>query len=157
MLLDPSWLPTRYESPPVEAMVGGWQVNADGGIGPFQPNPDYLPSAATVPTDPTDALLRMAAQGKDIGDELVPRLLASVVEIGCDEHDQPVIRTAPDGVPCVVVATAALQRAGVAADRWWPILGSRLLDVVPPDADILLNPGGLAAFRLIAGALRAVD
>ncbi|WP_406280621.1 hypothetical protein OH799_14775 [Nocardia sp. NBC_00881] len=54
------------------------------------------------------------------------------------------IASAPDGVPCVQVATADVHRPTV--DRWWPVVGSRLPEIVPAGADILIDPGGSAQF-----------
>ncbi|WP_062999930.1 hypothetical protein [Nocardia jinanensis] len=63
-------------------------------------------------------LRRVAAGDQLLGDELVSRIRDSVVEIGCDDHNRPLIGTAPDGVRCVVVATAELQKADVDVPRY---------------------------------------
>ncbi len=155
VLVDPIWEPsTGRSAPPAGVIVGGWMLNDDGTTGPFRPNPGYLPSDDTVPTDPTDAVLRLIAEGEPLGDELLIRICDSVVEIGCDEDNQPLIGAAPDGTSCVVVATAEVQKTGLEVDRWQQIPGETLPDVVPPDTDILLNPNGRAPFRCIADALR---
>ncbi|MFE7742833.1 type VII secretion system-associated protein [Nocardia sp. NPDC057455] len=126
----PGWKPaTPWSKPPTEAVVGGWIMVEGGEAGPFQPNPEYLPGDDETPTDPTDALLRSVAAGKPVGDELLAPIRDSVVEIACDEQDQPIVDTAPDGVPCVLVATAEAQKVDVGSDRWWPI--ARLDPAVP--------------------------
>ncbi|WP_246350517.1 type VII secretion system-associated protein [Nocardia barduliensis] len=158
LLVDPGWKPVNpWSEPPPEAVIGGWMMDENGGAGPFQPNPGYLPGNDDTPTDPTDALLRSVAEGKPVGDELLALIRNSVVEIVCDEQDQPMVDTAPDGVPCVLVVTAEAQKVDVGSGRWWPVLGSKLPAVIPSGTDILLNPGGPAPFRLASEVLRNAD
>lgn len=107
-----------------------------------------------MPSDPIDAVLRLAAVGARLGDELVRTIRDSIVEIGCDENDRPLLGAAPDGTPCVVVVTAELQKAHIDVDRWWPVHGGELAGLLPPGADVLLNPSGSAPLRLGANALR---
>lgn len=155
VLLDPKWQPGGPDAqPPPEAIVGGWMLDADQKAGPFQPNPNYVPGDEQTPTDPTDALLRLIMRGENVGDKLIPTVRDSVVEIAVDEDDQPLLSPAPDGVLSVLVATAPIQRTGSSMDRWWPVVGGRLPEVVPDGVDILLNPDGPAPFRLSTDALR---
>ncbi|MEV6429936.1 type VII secretion system-associated protein [Nocardia sp. NPDC051463] len=151
-LVDPRWQPTDSEKvPPPSMVVGAWMLDEDV-AGLFQPNPEYVP-ADDSPSDPLDAVLRKIADGADVGDEVVPVLRKSMVEVGCDEHDQPLLGFAPDGVACVVVATAAIHKSGIDVERWNPIPGGMLPEICPAGADIMLNPGGAAAFRLCTEAL----
>ncbi|MCX4095531.1 type VII secretion system-associated protein [Nocardia sp. alder85J] len=155
VLVDPAWNTTAVGSPPVEMIVGGWMLDEDGTTRPFQPNPGYRPSTETAPSDPVDAVLRRISAGENrLGEELLTTLRDTVVEIGCDEHKRPLIGSAPDGVDCVVVATAELQKAGIDADRWVPVHGRLLPDIIPPGADILINPNGRAPFRLATDTLK---
>ncbi len=155
IMVDPAWGSTAESPPPVENIVGGWMVNEDGSTEPFRPNPKYRPDSESTPSDPIDAILRRVASGAQrLGDELVPRIRDSVVEVGCDGHNQPLIGTAPDGARCIVVATAELQKVGVDVDRWWPIHGAELAEIVPPGVDIFLNAAGRAPFKLAADALK---
>ncbi|MGW4720361.1 hypothetical protein [Nocardia sp. NPDC004260] len=94
-------------------------------------------------------MLRLAADGADI----VSAVHNSVVEIGCDEDDQPLIGFAPDGVACIVVATAAVYKRGVEVERWNAAPGSVLPQIAPTNVDIMLNPAGSAPFRLRTEAL----
>ncbi|WP_454197743.1 type VII secretion system-associated protein [Nocardia sp. Marseille-Q1738] len=156
ILTSPAWEPNESEqSPPARTIVGRWEIGTDGRVGPFEPNPAYLPPDEWSPTDPLDALLHLIGAGDaDAAAELVPTLRQSVVEIGCDEHGRPVVETAPDEVPCVVVVTAEVQKFGSPVHRWLPVVGDELPAVVPLGVDILLNANGRAAFRLRAEALR---
>ncbi|BDT92273.1 hypothetical protein IFM12275_22490 [Nocardia sputorum] len=155
VLTSPAWEPNESEqSPPPRTIVGRWKIGADGQVGPFEPNPAYLPPDEQSPTDPLDALLHLIHAGDaDAGAELVPTLRQSVVEIGCDEHGRPVIDKAPDDVPCVLVVTAHAQKFGPPVQRWLRLVGDELPAVIPPGVDILLNANGRAAFRLRAEAL----
>ncbi|MCX4091752.1 type VII secretion system-associated protein [Nocardia sp. alder85J] len=155
MLVDPVWNRTDpAAAPSVDVIVGGWELHIDGTTGPFRPNPRYRPSAASVPTDPIDAVLRLIADGQRLGTELVDAIRDSIVEIGCDAHNQPLLGTAPDQTPCVVVATAELQKTHIDVERWIPVHGSTLIDIIPTSADVLLNPTGVAPFRLRTDTLR---
>ncbi|MEV0297688.1 type VII secretion system-associated protein [Nocardia sp. NPDC050710] len=155
LLVDPGFTPPTPSSPPPDsAIVGGWQVEQNRGTGPFEPNPDYVPSSESTPTDPTDAVLCLIRDGAALGDELIRTLSDSVVEIACDVQDNPIVDVAPDGVACVLVATAAVQKQGIDAPRWWPLVGRALPDVVQPGVDIFLNPHGRVPMRLVTSSLQ---
>lgn len=158
VLIDPVWSGSDTDgSPPVEAVVGGWELGADGSAGPFRPNPRYRPSGPEVPTDPVDAVMRRVAVGERLGADLVRMLRDSVVELGCDVSDRPLLGTTPDGTPCVVVVTAELQKKDVEVDRWLPIHGRFLADAVPSGAEVLINPTGSAPVRISVENLCAVS
>jgi hypothetical protein len=151
VLPDPTW--QSGEVPPNGLTVGTWQVDETGRSGPFEPNPDYLPFDDETPTDPTDSVLRLIMRGEDVGDRLIPSVRDAVVEIAMDDQDQPLVTPAPDGMLCVLVVTSPAQRVDSQLTNWWPIVGARLPEVVPEEVDILLNPDGLAPFRLSTTAL----
>ncbi|WP_159851254.1 type VII secretion system-associated protein [Nocardia sp. CY41] len=152
--VDRRWNPSNpSETPPSSMILGGWMLDGDT-AGPFQPNPNYIPSGDDVPCDPVDAVLRLAADdADDVGADIISAIRNSVVEIGCDEDDQPLIGFAPDGVACIVVATAAVYKRGVEVKRWNAAPGSVLPQIVPTNVDIMLNPAGPAPFRLRTEAL----
>lgn len=155
VLLDPNWrAPEPDAQPPVEVIAGGWMLDENGRTGPFQPNPKYVPGDATTPSDPTDAVLRMIADGEPLGEQLIATIRDSIVFIACDAHNAPLVDTSPDGVPCVLIATAEIHKRRVSADYWWPVQGTTLSDIAPPGTDILLNPGSSTQFRMIAAASR---
>jgi hypothetical protein len=155
VLLDPAWQPEvpGQQAPPA-AVAGGWMLDENGKPGPFQPNPGYVPGDESTPTDPTDAVLRLIVAGQDVGDQLVPTVRDAVLEIAVDAQDQPVVSVAPDGKPSVLIATAPVHKQRLDIERWWPVVGTKLADVVPAGVDVLLNPGGPASFRLEMAALR---
>ncbi|GAB2713656.1 type VII secretion system-associated protein [Nocardia thraciensis] len=155
VLLDPSWVAaTPRARPAPDLIVGGWLLDDSGSPGLFQPNPTYRPRAASTPTDPTDAVLRLIATGDSLAEELIACVRDSLLQIGCDSAGVPVIGEAPDGVACVPVVTAELHKARVEVDRWRTVPGSELPAVVPVGADVLLNPGAPAQFRLVTDVLR---
>lgn len=155
VLIDPGWDQCDLDrSPPEHLVVGGWDI-VDGVAGPFRPNRGYRPSASNVPTDPIDAILRTIVTGGQLGAELVAAIRNSIVEIGCDEENRPILGAAVDGISCVVVVTAEVQKALIDVDRWIPVRGHILPEIVPPDTDVLLNPEGAAPFRLCTEILCA--
>ncbi|MFQ6229429.1 type VII secretion system-associated protein [Nocardia sp. NPDC002869] len=158
VLLDPKWSSEAHAGdPPLEVVVGGWRIEKDGELGPFQPNPGYLPLSPRSPSDPIDALLRLADIGEDRSDRIVPTLLRTVVEIACDEQHRPRTAMSPDGIRCAVVVTAEIHKQHLGVRHWVPVLGSRLYGALPECTDILFNPGGDHSFRLTAAAVRPSD
>jgi hypothetical protein len=141
--------------PPAEAIVGGWRLEEDGKLGPFQPNPGYRPHTPSTPSDPIDAVLRLIAAGEHRGDQIISTLIHTVVEIACDEQNQPHIALSPDDIPCVVVVTAEIHKQRVTVPRWLSVLGARLPQIVPDGTDIWFNPGSDHQFRLATNAIRA--
>ncbi|SEG96094.1 hypothetical protein SAMN02982929_06301 [Saccharopolyspora kobensis] len=155
MVLDPNWQPSYPdEPPPVEAMVGGWRLDKDGNAGPFEPNPEYVPSSPDSPTDPADAVLRLVAEGKEPVDAVLPVVKDALLEVAVDDEGRPLVGPAPDGAPCVAVVTAAVHRQRVQTPQWHKLTAEELLAGLPPDVDILLNPGAPGSMRLLARALR---
>ncbi|MEU1521636.1 type VII secretion system-associated protein [Nocardia rhamnosiphila] len=159
VFVDPGWNEQSPEvMPPPELILGGWIIDEDGNPGPFEPNPNYVPTDETLPTDPIDAALRRAADGDNaVGEKIIAALRDAVVEIGCDNRNDPLVGRAPDGALCVVVATAAIHKHRVEADRWWPVLGAMLPEIVPDGADILINPGSPTRFRLLTRSLLPIE
>jgi hypothetical protein len=154
MMLDPGWQPRHPdEEPPPEAMVGGWRLDEKGNAGPFEPNPGYLPSSADSPTDPADAVLRLVAEGRESVDSVLPVIGDALLEVAA-EDGWPLVGPAPDGAPCVAVVTAPAHRQRVDAAEWYQLTSAQLLEALPPDTDILLNPGAPGSMRLLASALR---
>lgn len=154
VLFDPNWAgdPTQ-DAPPTEVMVGGWRLE-EGELGPFRPNPGYRPQTPNTPSDPIDALLRLIAAGEDRGDRIIPTLTHTVVEIACDDQNQPRIALSPDDIPCVVVVTAEIHKQRLTVPRWLSVLGSRLPEIVPDGTDVWFNPSSDHQFRLATTAIR---
>ncbi|MFC9434751.1 type VII secretion system-associated protein [Nocardia sp. NPDC057030] len=158
VLVDPNWhADTAGDSPPPEVMVGGWMLDTDDALGPFHPNPQYMPLTDSTPSDPVDAILQLIARGEDRAGEIIPALQNQVVQIACDDSDQPVIGSAPDGVSCALVITAEIHKRRLSVPRWWPVVGKMLPEIVPLEADILVNPDGDRQFRLANSALRRTE
>ncbi|PMR59984.1 hypothetical protein C1A38_16305 [Verrucosispora sp. ts21] len=160
LLLDSDWSPpseTDEQSravPPVASIVGGWLVDDDGTVGAFEPNPLYLPADQDAPTGPVDAAARLVADGRADPDLVLLALRDSLTEIAVDDEGRVIVTPAPDGVPCVLVATGAADRRRVQAAGWRQVSAVELVQLLPEEVDVLLNPGGTASMRLFAGALR---
>ncbi|ASO22168.1 hypothetical protein AHOG_22775 [Actinoalloteichus hoggarensis] len=155
-LMSPEWR-SRDDAtpPPPEAIVGAWPLSADKGVGLFEPNPGYVPGGPEVPTDPVDASIRSALTGDvTASDQIVPLLWNAVLETPVARDGSPLVASAPDGVPCVVVATAAVNRARIEAPLWRRVTAAELVGLLPSETDVLINPGGPAAMRLLADVFR---
>ncbi|MBP2329127.1 hypothetical protein JOF56_009512 [Kibdelosporangium banguiense] len=155
VLLDPGWQPsTEDEVPPVQAIVGGWSLDEEGNPGRFEPNPQYVPSDASSPTDLADAVMHMIIAGEADVAVLIDVLGESTMEIAVDEEGYPLVGPAPDDVPCVAVITSEPHRERVGAEHWATVTIEELVEGLPPDTDILLNPGSPASTRIVAHTLR---
>jgi hypothetical protein len=156
-LIDPAWQAENEEDrPPLEAVVGGWFVEADGSTGRFHGNPNYEPSSPDAPTDPVDATLRLVLRGEADADQLLSAMRESAFGIAINEENTPVVAPAPDDVPSVLVTTAPAHRRRVTDVAGWAELSlAELVELLPEQGiDVLLNPGAPESMRLITGVLR---
>lgn len=153
VMVDPDWGGSGDQPPPTHVIVGGWPLDEQDEPGPFEPNPQFVPATPGTPTDPIDAVLRLIGQGREVVDDLIPAVLDTIVEIAVGDDDSVLVGPAPDGEPCVVIATAPLHKAQIRVPAWRRLPGSALAGVVPDGVDILLNPGGPATMRLSTRAL----
>ncbi|MER7016308.1 type VII secretion system-associated protein [Saccharopolyspora sp. NPDC000359] len=155
-LIDPVWEEQGAgEQPPLEAVVGGWLVEADGTTGRFHANPDYVPSSPDSPTDPVDATLQLVTRGKAEPDALLATLRDAVLGVAVDAEQNPVVAPAPDEVPSVLVTTAPAHRDRVDVEGWHEVTAAELAEVLPDEGvDVLINPGAASSMRILASALR---
>lgn len=155
LLTDPAWAPeTKEDNPPPELVVGGWPVEEDGNTLQFQPNPDYHP-AEGGPTDPVDAVAQLISQGRVNADQVLDALRDTTVAVAMTTSGEPLVVPAPDQVNCLAVATAGAHRERVhAAAEWRQVDAAGLAELLPPEIDVLINPGGPASMRLLADAIR---
>jgi hypothetical protein len=136
-------------------MVGGWWVRPDGTTGPFEANPDYVPSRPGLPTDPVDATLRLVVRGEADAEALLDSLLDAVLSVAVDERGSPIVAPAPDGHPSILVASSPSHRRAVGSTRWQEVSAVDLAAALPAEGlDVLLNPGASASIRILASALK---
>jgi hypothetical protein len=156
-MVDPTW--TGEGAPPQWAMVGQWRSDLDGEIVEWQDNEEYRPSPSAMgwpdPTDPVDFAVQFAATGYGPGEE-VPRALADAeVAVFVTPGGGPLSAVAPDGeTPVVPVFTSPeyLHAAGRLSFKSLNI--PELLDQLPEDHLIYLNPTGPVSMTLDIGVLR---
>ncbi|MFD0071691.1 type VII secretion system-associated protein [Streptomyces sp. NPDC127166] len=152
-------LRTPEENPdlPLDLMVGGWPLDEEGRLGPFETNPHYVPDSAMKATDPVHALLLLfcRSERRDFADRFLALLRHTVLEVACGDDGQPLLVTSPDGAPCLPVVTAAIHTRRLPPARWERVLGRTLPEIAPRGVDILLNPGDRAQFRLLVEGLRS--
>lgn len=155
--IDPEY--SGSESVPPQGVVGAWQVDPDGEIrSEFRPNPNYRPSPTrlglTEPTDDLDAAVRSAATGHG-GDDEVRRALAAAT-VWFFQNEQGDLHVAREGDERLVYVFSTRQRAEA---QGWPHLGSApgaaLVQGLPADVVLLVNPGGETTVRLPVAELQA--
>ncbi|EQD82667.1 hypothetical protein A8924_5865 [Saccharopolyspora erythraea NRRL 2338] len=155
LLIDPSWQPeSEDDSPPPEVVVGGWPVDEEGAAGPFRANPGYRPSDENSPSDPFDAVLRLAVEGGVDTTHVQLLLRDSLFDVAMNGDGRPLIVNSPDDVACVVVASSAPHRARIDSPAWDRADLGMLAELLGDDYDVLFNPGGPAAVRLTGDFLR---
>jgi hypothetical protein len=155
VLMDPAWSPaSETDAPPIEAVVGLWPLEKDGTVGKFRANPDYRPSDERSPSDPLDAVLRLVLQGKAEAEHIQLMLRDSLFDIAMNGDGRPLITKSPDGVPCVVVATGEMHRIRVRSPQWRRIDLEDLVVLLADGVDVMFNPAGPAAVRLMGDFMR---
>lgn len=155
LLMDPHWTPEEAdEAPPIEAVAGAWPVEEDDEVGLFQPNPDYQPVDETLPTDPVDALLRELAEGSGEPEHVRALLRQSLVFQAMNGDGRPLVMSAPDDAPCVVLATSAPHAERVPAPAWRRVDYAGFVEELEDGIDVLVNPDGPAAVRLTGTFIR---
>lgn len=156
LLIDPGWSATPEEpEPPFERIVGGWRLHPDGSTGRFQANPGYQPTTPDSPTDPVDAVVHLVLDGESDGNDLLTVLPDAELGVALDEDGVAIVTESPDGVPSVLVTTAAAHRERIEAPGWMIVDVTQLAEALPPEGvDVLLNPGAPASMRVLASAVR---
>ncbi|WP_410623838.1 type VII secretion system-associated protein [Amycolatopsis sp. cmx-8-4] len=151
LLVDPAW-PPEPSAPDRSHVVGGWPVSADGSIGDFEPNPEYVPSGPDSPADPLDAVLRLLAVGDAEFAQVASVFRQVKTAVALDASGAPLTAPSPDGVPCLLVATAPAHRHRVRTAGWRAVDAGELAALLAdrPGTDLLLNPGAVGCTRLPA-------
>jgi len=156
LLLDPEWrAEDDLDLPPFEAVVGLWPLGADGAAGPFRSNPEYRPVNENSPSDPVDALLRLALRGDAEVEHLRIVLRDCLMDQAMNGDGRPLIGRSADDVPCAIVATSTPHRDRIASPDWRRAGLAEIVAALPDGTDLLVNPGGPAAVRLTGDFLRA--
>ncbi|OZM70819.1 hypothetical protein CFN78_23150 [Amycolatopsis antarctica] len=154
LLMDPEWRPSSAdEEPPAESVVGLWPVT-EGAIGKFRPNPDYVPFDANSPSDPLDAVLRLARLGRAETWHLQLMLRDTLCDVAMRDEDNALVASSPDEVPCAVVATAHQHRARIKAPGWRRVDLIGLAELLSDGVDVLFNPGAATSVRLTGDFVR---
>ncbi|AGL14091.1 type VII secretion system-associated protein [Actinoplanes sp. N902-109] len=156
LLMDPEWQPVDdADTPPFEAVVGLWPLAGDGTVGRFRSNPEYRPVNENSPSDPVDALLRLALRGDAEMEQVQLILRDSLVDQAMNGDGRPLIGKSPDDVPCVILTTSMPHRLRVASPDWRRAGLEDVVAALPAGVDVLLNPGGPASVRLTGEFVRA--
>ena len=152
LLVDPAW--SGDGEPPLSAVVGLWPVE-DGAVGRFRANPDYAPSDPASPTDPVDALLRLALRGAADAEQIQLVLRDALFDVAMNGDGRPLVVRSPDDKPCVVVATAEPHRRRVRSPQWRRADVEELVGLLADGVDVLFNPDGPASVRLLGSFIRS--
>jgi hypothetical protein len=153
--MDPAWQPaSEADTPPIQSVVGLWPVEEEGKVGKFRPNPEYVPTDEDSPSDPLDAVLRLALQGRAEAEQIQLMLRDTLFDIAMNGDGRPLVTVSPDGISCVVVATGERHRQRVNSPDWRRIDLAELAELLADEVDVLFNPGGSAAVRLAGDFMR---
>lgn len=156
-MVDPAW---SGEGPPPEwAVVGQWRSDESGEIVEWQENEDYRPSPEMLgwpePTDAVDAAVQLAVTGYGPGEDVMSALADAELAVLVRVDGQPVTAATTEGNAVVPAFTAPLylELAGPLAYEVVPV--TALVDRIPEEHLLYLNPTGPAPIVLGAESLRA--
>jgi hypothetical protein len=107
------------------------------------------------PADEIEAAVQLAASGYGPEQDLLSALAGAELAVWVRADGQPVTAAAPDGSPVLPAFSSAvyLESSGAFAAEWIPV--AELLERVPEDHSLYLNPTGPVAIRLETQQLRA--
>ncbi|OLR92187.1 type VII secretion system-associated protein [Actinokineospora bangkokensis] len=156
LMMGPAWRGAPGDGPPpTECVVGGWPLTDSGEPGLFHANPGYVPPDPDSPTDPVDAVLRLMVAGQAEPDRLYWALRGAVFHLAVDDAGEAIVMRVPGAGEFVMIATAAVHRGRVLAQGWRDVDLGTLVAVVGEGTDVLINPGGCAAARVVNAFVRA--
>lgn len=155
-VVDPTW--SGDASPPQWALLGAWRTDAAGTVVEWRGNDAHRPSPRSLgwpePGDQLDGLAQRVATGYAPVEVLVGVLAASDVVVLVRPDGGPVTLQTLDGAPAVAVFSSEVHAdaAGAFAQRVVPV--RELLDEVPDDHVLLLNPAAQAVLSIDSAAVR---
>lgn len=156
--IDPAYDPAGQVPP--YAILGAWPVDADGRPGPFQHNPNYRPSPASlglpVPTDAVEAAMQLAATGHGSDGDVVRLLAGATVYLISDGPGaEPGITLYADDEGRFVPVLTDARHAPATAPGLRAVPCRALLDALPADVALKLNPGSRVSVRIPSEDVRA--
>jgi hypothetical protein len=156
-VVDPMWPDDQLA--PDWALIGSWRTDAHGDVVEWRDNDEYSPSPLALgwddPTDDVDAAAQLAATGYGSAEELTRVLAAAEVAVLVDVDDAPVLASAPDGTAVVPVFSSDSHLAGLGALRHQIVPIAELIDLLPDDCQVYVNPTGPAPLGVEPRELRA--
>jgi hypothetical protein len=145
------------EVPPY-AVVGAWPVDAHGQLGVFTANANYRPSPAALrldlPTDAVDAALQLAATGHGTDSDVVAALAEATVFLPVNAEGELVAYRQDDGAEYVAIFTDPAKGPST-AEQLLPVDVHTLLDILPEDTNVSINPLSQVTVRFSSDELRS--
>ncbi|MFD9318446.1 type VII secretion system-associated protein [Streptomyces sp. NPDC060053] len=155
--VDPTW---RGEGQPPEwAVVGQWRTDLEGEIVEWQDNEAYKPSPDAhgwpEPEDVIDAAIQLATTGYAPAETVTRELATAELAVLVTLDGTPVSTATPDGIATVPVFShpTFLHRYGQLAFEL--IKTPALLDRLPADHTLCVNPSATVSMVVDMDALRA--
>lgn len=156
-MVDPAW--SGEGEPPNWAVVGQWRSGLNGEIEEWRANEEYRPSPRALgwpePTDLVDKAVQLAATGYGPGDAVPQALATAEFAILLGPGGLPLSATSPDGESVVPAFTSPtyLHTAGRFGYELAPV--TQVVDRIPPEHMLYLNPSGPVSMTVDIDALRA--
>jgi hypothetical protein len=155
--IDPEYDP-RGQVPPY-GVVGAWKVDDFGQLAEFLENPSYRPSAAALewrePATQLEQVLQLVATGRLPDAKLVELFLTERVWI-YGGHEGSVY-VAPSESGGRVIGAFTDEGLIPAGEQTSPeqLVGRQLVEMLPDDVSIVVNPGHVPCARLDLDQLRS--
>ena len=151
-VIDPAFDPAG-DVPP-EGIVGAYRVDDRGNLGDeFAENPRYRPTPLALrlpePTDEVDALVQRAATGWAAESTLVDKLASSTLWLLAGPTGEVFVGEEDGARRAVWVFTHPIHARRRAPDQEVQQMdAAEILRAVPPDVELVVNPGAAASVRI---------
>ncbi|MFH8798138.1 type VII secretion system-associated protein [Streptomyces sp. NPDC017936] len=156
-MIDPGWHGEGV--PPDRVVVGRWRTGATGEIEEWEDNEAYRPSPEALgwpeATDDVDEALQLAATGHGPAEDVLRALATAEVAVLTLPDGTPVTAAVADAGLVVPVFTAPPHLDAVGGFAFARVTVADLLDRLPPDHALYVNPAGPAGTVLRSDRLRA--
>jgi hypothetical protein len=154
-MVDPGWQGEGV--PPAWAVVGRWRSGLDGEIEEWEDNEEHRPSPESLdwpePVDEVDAALQLAVTGYGPADAVTDALATAEVAVLIRQEGTPVTAVAADGTPVMPVFTSTPHLEDAGGFAFELLTAGELLDRLPKDHALYLNPPSPAGAVVDAGFL----
>jgi hypothetical protein len=142
---------------PGSAIVGAWQVDQDGQLGDFVPNPGYQPSSVSRPSpsnDPVEQAIQRAATGTGTDGDVISALAGATIYLPVNSEHELIAYAGADADTATVALFTDPSKGPSNVPFLLPSSIEDLLAQLPDDNEIVINPATNVTVVATTGELR---